>query len=313
MKTAKYFIIPMLFLAACQPVEQDLPEKEKSGETVEVADSVWSVTLLAAKGDAETKALDLTDDGYRLNTYWRASEQVKVYKDVDMIGTLAVAPEEGEKPTKATLSGAITVNGLNDGDILTLVIPRTDWDYSQQYGTLETIQDLYDYALATVTVSTVDIENQTISTTNAHFVNQQSIYRFAFLNGSTPLGIKEYTVRSINCQALVTERSLGATGWTSTTGTLSVKPATATTEPLFVSIRNEMPAPSAAEIEARTVVDTYGFVITGSDDALYFATKGIPAHVLDVPGKFISSTTIVATQPDFSPASGEISNPGDIL
>lgn len=315
MKTAKYFIIPMLFLAACQPVEPDLPRKEDPEEIVEVADSIWSLSLIADKGDAGTKALYLVEDevGVQLNSYWRSSETVKVYKGTSWIGTLEVTPGAGDKPTRATLSGPITVNGLADGDQLTLMIPRDTWSYEGQDGTLETLQDSYDYALATVTVSAVDIENQAISTTDAHFVNQQSIYQFAFTKDNVALSVKEFTMHSTNQQALVITRVLGANGWTSTTGILSVKPAAATPEPLFVSLRNDMPAPSAAEVEARTVVDTYGFVITGSDDALYFATKGIPAHVLDVPGKFISATTIVATQPDFSPASGEISNPGDIL
>ena len=313
MKSAKYFIIPMLLVAACHPIEQIEPEKERPEEIVEVTDSVWKITLVADKGEPETRALDLTENGTKLNTYWRSTDTVKVYKAFKDIGTLAVTPGEGEKPTKATLSGTITVTGLTEGDELTLLIPRAIWDYSQQDGTLATIQDLYDYALATITVGAVDIENQSISTTDAHFVNQQSIYRFAFLSGTTPLSVKDYTVFSTAQQALASGRSMVTTGWTSTTGVLSVTPATATAEPLFVSIRNEMPAPSAAEVDARTVVDTYGFVITGADDALYIATKGIPAHVLDVPGKFISATTISATQPDFSPAEGVITNNAEVL
>ena len=315
MKKANYLFLSILFLAACQPVEQDLPQKEDPEEIVEVADSVWSLTLIADKGDADTKALYMSEDenGVKLNSYWRSSETVKVYKGTSWIGTLEVTPGAGDKPARATLSGSITVNGLADGDQLTLMIPRDTWSYEGQNGSLETLQDNYDYALATVTVSAVDIENQAISTTDAHFENQQSIYQFAFKdNNNVALSVKEFTMRSTSQQALVITRVLGANGWTSTTGILTVKPAAATAEPLFVSLRNEMPAPSAAEVDARTVVDTYGFVITGANDALYLATKGIPAHVLDVPGKFIGAG-ITAVQPDFSPASGEISDPGAVL
>ena len=86
------------------------------------------------------------------------------------------------------------------------------------------------------------------------------------------------------------------------------RPASATSEALYVALRNE--TVSTTLVDEETVLDTYHFVLTASNDALYLASKGIPAYVLDTPGKFISAMSIEATQPDFSPmASGSIDNP----
>ena len=85
---ARRFIIPVIaLLAACQQMELETespiisPEQEEQSES-EPADSVavWTFTVQANKGDEETKALDLTNEGATLNAYWKDSEKVKVYK-----------------------------------------------------------------------------------------------------------------------------------------------------------------------------------------------------------------------------------------
>lgn len=294
METKALFISILLlsagFLAACQqekiedPVIPDVPEAP--------ADSVWTLTIQAAK-KVDTKALDLTGDGSTLNAYWKSTEKVKVYKDGALLGELNVTPGDGEKPTMATLSGDITVEGLAQGDNLTLMIPRESWAYTGQTGTLAEIESNYDYATATVSVSAID--GQAVTTTVADFQNQQSVYRFGFKSGENYIGLKSFTVSAAGGK-LVQGLSLSGSAWTPAYGSLSVAPAATPADGFYyVALRNE-----------QTTADTYSFVMTGSDDALYTATKAIPASVLATPGRFISAKTIEAVKPDFSPESGSL-------
>jgi hypothetical protein len=284
------------------PFEEDPADPSGLGAS---ADSVWTLTVSASKGipdqawqevgdGAGTKALDLVNDGGRLNAYWKNTETVKVLKAGTFLGSLSVHPAAGQKPTSATLSGGITTTGLAVNDELTLLIPRDTWDYTGQKGKLAktadnetgTIEDSYDYALATVTVKAIN--GNSVTTTHASFENQQSIYRFSFAAGSA-LSVKSFIVSAANGQ-LVRSRAYSGS-WTPTFGSLTVTPGgNGTADPLYVSLRNES-----------TVADTYSFVIIGSDDKLYLASRPIPANVLVTPGKFISATAITATLPDFSP------------
>ena len=305
---ARHFIIPVIaLLAACQQMEleTELPIIEENTEESEPADSVtvWSFTLQANKGEGETKALDLINEGATLNAYWKNTEKVKVYKGGTLLGTLDVTPGAGEKPTKATLSGSITTAGLAPGDILTLRTPGESWNYTGQVGTLASIETDFDHANASVIIGSVDKLNHTITTTGtASFQNQQSIYRFGFKTGGEYFDPKSFTVSAAGGK-LVQSMSWTGSAWTADYGDISVTPASAPGDHFYyVSLRND-----------QTSDDTYNFTLTGSDDALYMASKNIPNSVLDVPGKFISAKNITATKPDFAPASGEVSDPTEVL
>ena len=292
----KTVIIPLILLAAaCQQMETEQP----LAPTKENA-SICNLTINASKGAPETKALDLINDGATLNAYWKSGETVKVYKAGTQMGSLSVTPDEGDKPTTATLGGIIS--GLAENDELTLLLPREDWDYTGQNGKLtgeNSIEQKYAYATAEVNVT--EINNNSVRTTNALFTNAESIYRFGFKNGENYLAPKSFTVTSAG-NKLVQSMSWNGSGWEPAYGGLTVTPASAPQDHFYyVSIRND-----------QTAADTYNFVITGADDALYFATKAIPASVLDAP-KFISAKSISATMPSFAPASGEINNTNDVL
>ena len=298
---ARHFIIPVILLAAACQVEQPVdPSHAEEILEAAVADSVFTLTIPASKGEPDTKALDLVNDGKTLNFYWNDTETVKVYKDGTLVGTLSVTPGEGEKPTSATLGGDITVAGLAQGDQLTLVFPREDWDYTGQTGTLASIEAGYDYATATVTISEI-IGNQ-VTATAASFANQQSVYRFGFKDGETYIDPKSFSI-SASGGKIVQSMSYSS-GWTPAFGDITVTPASAAGDHFYyVSLQNQT-----------TANDTYSFVITGSDDALYIASKAIPASVLDVPGKFISAKGVNATKPSFAPAtSGAIEAPENVL
>jgi len=285
---AKIFIIPaILAVAACQQMEVDNStpvEKPEKG-------SMATLTLTATKGEAHTKALDLVNDGTRLNAYWKSTETVKVYKDGTLLGSLSVSPADGEKPTSATLSGSINTTGLAVNDALTLMIPRDGWDYTGQTGKLtgeDSVEDTYSYAMATINVASVD-NGTVVPTAAAVFSNQQSIYRLGFVDNDY-IDPREVTIFS-TAGKLVRSVSYEGSAWTPDFGWITVVPTAAAADHFnYVSLRNDS-----------TAADNYCFSIIGSDHALYTAVKSIPAEALDVPGKFISASSIGATKASFAP------------
>ena len=255
--------------------EDDLSKDD--APSVEVPEGCLWLSLQASKG-ADTKALALA--GSTINAYWVQDEPVKVFLEGTLIGTLSATPN-GTDNTKATLSGTLTqTSGVVADAVLTLLFPRETWNYTAQTGTLDAIAANFDYAVATATVKSV--VGTTVQTEGSvTFRNQQSIYRFGFTKGGNAYDPKDFTI--------------SAAGGT---------PASAPGDHLYyVSLRNES-----------TAADTYNFQITGSDDALYFATKSIAADKLGEQGKFLSATGIAVSQPAFSPApSGVIEAPENVL
>lgn len=302
---ARHIIIPVTIILFSACVKDPIPEEivDPAEEKTSPTEIVYTFSIQATKGEDETKALDLVNNGTRLNAYWRNTEKVKVYKDGTPLGTLDVTPEEGEKPTQATLSGSITTSGLAKDDVLILLFPRETCDYTGQNGLLtgeNSIEEKYAYATASVTVT--GVSGNAVSTTYAHFANVESIYRFGFkLNGSY-IDPKSFTVSAAGGKLVQTMSWVGSE-WTPAYGSISVTSPSAPADHFFyVSIRND-----------QTTDDTFNFVITGSDDALYMATKDIPGRLLEAPGKFNSAKSIIVTQPSFAPASGAINDSGDVL
>lgn len=293
MKT-RYIIPAVILLAACQHID-DTPLTPKENNSPESGNSAWTLTVQAQKGGAGTKALNLINEGNTLEPYWTSTEKVKVYKDNVYLFDLDVTPDEGEHPLTATLSSnSESLSGLSQGDALTLLIPRDTWDYTGQTGVLTgagSVENTYDYAVASVSVNSV--KNNKITTSDATFLNQQSVYRFTFTGLGDAVTVADITLSDTQ-GGIIRSRTLSAAGgWTSEPGSLFVQPGTPTLDPFFLSIRNE-----------NTGDDTYTFTIHGSNSAYYQATKAIPASVLAGNGKYIKGT-VTASQPDFSPASGE--------
>lgn len=288
MKRNMFFILAIAcMMAGCQPVE-DLVDPTPN---VTPTDGKYTITIQASK-DVGTKALNL--DGNTLNAYWDNEEKVYVFKGTESFtNPLSVAP--GEPNTTATLSG--TISGLAKNDALTLMIPRTTWDYTKQDGTLATIQTKYDYATAPVTVSNVNETTHAITTTAANFQNEQSIYRFSFKASSsatTLLPVKSMKVISAN-NALVQSRTLGSEGWTDVPGS-SIEitvPNNGTATVLYASLRNN-------RVGTSTNTDTYSIDIIGADNALYVCGGNIPSSVMDAQGKFISLQNKVVSQARFT-------------
>ena len=269
-----------ILLSACQrevPDPGHLPEAEEPRQMA-------TFTLQASKSD-DTKALSL--EGNPLYAYWKDGESVLVYDDSGfLLGSLDVIPAEGEKPSSATLTGTLDVTGVKAGDNLTLMIPRHEWNYTGQVGTLtgeNSIEEKYDYASATIEIATVG-EGVITATGPAQFSNDQSIYRFGFIENEEALSVRLFVVRA-SSNKLVQSVSSGET----TYGAFKVKPAAATTDLIYVSIRNESVGPACAG-------DTYHFIVVGSDQSAHLGTKPIPASVMGRQGLFISAKSIAVNK-----------------
>lgn len=291
MKKIAIAFLALAAITACQKEEdfslkEEVPqEEEKQPQNSEL----YTLSLQASK-TIQTKALSLDNDGATLNAHWRTGETVAVYLGGTLLGTLS-ATADGTDNTKATLTGELTtVEDVQQGSVLTLLFPRADWDYTGQNGAAPSeagdLATKYDYATASVTVASVDDVNRTISVASgADFENQQSVYRFGFKVSDTPLSVKEFTVSSDH-NKLVTTRSYSG-GWTSTYGSLTVTPASATSELLYLSVRNENDNTSEA--------DKFSFYVIGNDNALYLGEKDIPGDKLG-DGKFISAKSVAVTK-----------------
>ena len=298
---ARYVIIAafsFLAMAACQQIEPEtlVPETVPAS-----SDSLFTLTVQASKGFG-TKALWIDDSGATdvLKAYWNGSEAVTVFRNGTDAGTLGVTtPGSGEKPATAKLTGTISVPDLTVGDHLLLMLPRDSWDYTGQNGSLATLETTYDYATATVTVSSIDGSDVTTEGT-ADFSNEQSVYRFDFKVNSALQAVKGFIVSSSQ-NKLVTSRSYSS-GWNSAFGSLTVSISGDGSISPYMSLRNE-------NISAD---DTYSFMVTGSDDALYTGTKLIPADKLGN-GKFLAPS-VTLTQPSFAPAaSGSVDDSAEVL
>lgn len=179
--------VTMLAVFSCsKEIEPEITPIETPEETVQ--GKTYTMIVNAEKGEPETKALSLSDDGKTLTASWKEGEEVDVYKGDDKIGTLT-AQSTG---TRTTLKGTITET-LAKGDLLTLQFCSPSYD--NQGGTLEYIAAHCDYAMALVAVSGIDEGAGTISITDATFASQQAIVKFTLWQAANPsLGIKPKTL-----------------------------------------------------------------------------------------------------------------------
>ena len=264
----------------CMKIEEELIEEKP--EVVEENATTYTVTIIAERNDGpQTKGLEISDEASAtlLKSIWKDGEEVKVYLGTDCIGTLTATPD-GTDAHKATLSGTVTTTGIETGvTTLTLLTPRESWDYTGQVGTLlltddaaNSIEKIFHYTMASpvlVTGATDEGENHwSITTEEAHFINQQSIYRLSFRYNDgvskTAITTKSVTITSAGGH-LVQSQVLGGGA---TEGPISVTLGTASADPFFVALRNG--DETNEEVLTFTVVDNTGITYRG--------TKTIPAE-----------------------------------
>lgn len=79
----------MLAAFSCtREIELEVIPVETSEEATQA--KVYTLAVHAEKGDAETKALDLSSDGKTLTASWKEGEEVDLYKGDDKIGTIVI-------------------------------------------------------------------------------------------------------------------------------------------------------------------------------------------------------------------------------
>lgn len=136
----------------------------------------YTMTIVAGKGEADTKALSL--DGSTLNATWAQGDVVTVYKGETEVGTLTARSSGPSTTLQGSLNDTITVV-VDDEFTLKFLSP----DYTTQDGTLTgndgSIDKVCDFATATVRVTSVS--DGQISATSANFVNQQAIVEFTLM------------------------------------------------------------------------------------------------------------------------------------
>ena len=208
-------------LAAC--TNEPLPET-----IVEEAPESYTLVVTATKGDDDTtRALSL--DGKTLNATWKAGEVVQVYS-VEGEGNEEAESSDPIGTLTAQSSGATTTL---KGEFVSTYTPTVGTklrlkfndkpDYTTQEGSLDYIAAHCDYAVADITISTVDaVTGDVTSTAPASFANQQAIVKFSLKqpDGTTPVAATSLTVK------------VGST-------TYNVTPAAAASD-IFVAIPQEL-------------------------------------------------------------------------
>ena len=288
-------LLPMVlyFLAGCNKVEE-LSPGDPGTQPIVAADSVWTVSIQAVReqSDSDTKGLAIGDGEPEATTkslqcIWKANEPVEVYLDGNNIGTLRATPS-GSDPHKATLSGTVTAGSITPGVTrLTLLTPRQDWDYTGQVGRLllqddpnnqgddnRSIEKKYLYMMAqdilVTEASSGGNGKSTLTTEDASFANQQSVYRLSFRFQHNGAGDK-YPIyaKSVRITAagggLVQSQNLDGS---SVTGPISVILDNSTAEPFFVALRNQN----------TTETEDLNFQVTDNEGITYYGSKSIPAQ-----------------------------------
>ena len=100
-------------------------------------------------------------------------------------------------------------------------------------------------------------------------------------------------------------RSYDGSSWTSNFGSVSVVSDAATSDWLYMSLRNEL---DGIVID----YDTYTFVVKGGDAATYTGTKKIPFSAVSAAGHAITVTDVAVSKVSLLAKTGAITLKGDI-
>lgn len=189
-------------ITACSKVDDIIDEPTP---TTTDAPKTYTLTVTASKGgdDATTRALSL--DGNTLNATWAAGDTVQVYHVSDPGTAYEIVSETPDGTLYALGSGATTtLTGTftgsytpKAGDLLWLRFNDKP-DYTTQEGTLDYIAANCDYAMAEITVASVDaVTGNVTATGTAEFANQQAVVKFSLKqpDGTTPLAVTSLTVK----------------------------------------------------------------------------------------------------------------------
>lgn len=270
MKQRKHLGILVLLAAAftgCHEMEEELVQQP--------VEAMWTLTVRASRSDNVTRGITIGDgkdevSTTKLQSVWKAGEKVYVYKGDKQIGYLTATPDATDAH-HATLTGSVTTTDISAGTTrLTLLTPvsMADWTYTGQNGSLtgngNSIDSKYNIAKADDVLVTA-VSGNSITTADASFANQQSIYRLSFRLQEKSEGEKT----PISAKRITLSAAKGGLWRNATDGTgpLTVVLPTATTDPIFVAVRNLN----------TTDEETLNFQVVVSDGITYWGSKTIPA------------------------------------
>ena len=200
-------------LAACSSDEQPAVQAEPDQQQ-------WTLVVSASKTDAEiTDATRGVKEGTgeTLSSMWTAGTTVEVYDGETCVGTLlADASDNGTTLLRGTISGTYTP-GVST---LQLYSPSKTLDYSGQDGSISGAGGIStkDFVYGTVTVQSVNIRNNMMTTDDCQFTRLQAFAKFTF----------DYPVKTLRITAEGLE-----------SGPLTVTTTETQTVTFYVALRNE--------------------------------------------------------------------------
>lgn len=277
---------------------------------------VYQVCIPASIGDgAATRAVELgTGDkaGWLVSTF-KTTDDIAVYwvttqatddkndpvclhadadgKTANLIGTLTFYEQQTD-PDPEIVDPIFIPQELPVGQYLRFVY-NSKWGitfYTNQTGTFAGL-DNYDFAIADVQITAIsgDESGYNLTTTDAHFVNTQSMYKFTFTGLPTGVGVKSVSISSAGNHLV--NRYIPYSEYNDHT------PITITLVDAAREANGAGVVYAALRFDALAEGkrDNIAFTVTGTDEKTYIATKDSPEGGFQN-GKYYTSTIEVYPQ-----------------
>lgn len=259
----------------------------------------YEVCIHAANGsDAQSRAV--TIDGTTSTSIFTTGEWVYVYNETTnaMLGGCLSPANLSEGGTKCDLVGSLT-GTISQGDQLVLLynlnmldpydVLRSSFEYRGQNGLATGV---IDGAMATVTATLYE-SNKLSATETAEFENQQSIFRFKFVDeNNTPITVAGLSIysdnRSVAKSCLPLHHGLYSSA--SSVSPLTVTPSFPTSDYLYVAIGIDESASSG---------DVINFIAIDDNGDEYRGTKAAPSSGFRNGKYYYNSTPIQLTKMNY--------------
>ena len=304
-----------LGMTACNKIDVEISAEENAPEAVS-----YSVSIPANYGGAGTKAVAEGDAGKLASTF-RTTDIISVYwnniQANDGIGDPIFLHTDTDGKT-ANLTGTLTFHEyvsdgdgtvwvpqeLSVGDNLLLIYNADgiiDYSLEPQTGTLAGLSS-YDFAVADVQITAKSGDKEsgyTLTTTDANFVNCQSMYKFTFTGLPVGVGVKSVTISSAGNH--LQDR------YYPYTGACDHNPITITLDNAGRTANGSGVVYTALRLDALAVdaTDDITFIVTGTDEKTYAAKKTSPAGGFKN-GKYYTSTIALTTPVYYIATSSDI-------
>lgn len=258
MKTTKILCGGMLAVLAFTACESNNDNAVADGGSY-----LQHVTLQASMGSADTRALSEGEGNVITATFAAGDQVVVVDGDETEVGTLTAATAGKE----TTLSGLLDTSKLTNGETVTLHYRSATANYDDQVGTLDGIATDQDFAEGWLKVATVS--PLTFESNNVTLVAKQSITKFSFTSGGSPVSVKTFGIAATGLVQSI------ATNGTETVGAVTGTLATALPD-VYVALRNKS---GAKQTYSFTIKDDGGNWYTGTKRANLVNGKNYTATV----------------------------------